>query len=126
MKVILQQSKRPIQYRERILDYCNREGIAVPKGFDAPKSTYRYAAVDLTQIPPTLFRYTTYSKKEVISFLTAPENSGRQFKVLDFKSCCEMIFDGSQIQKGAGFDCFCQEELRQLAMLQEWGAQKAK
>jgi hypothetical protein len=124
MKVVLQQSKRPVQYRERILDYCNREGIVVPKGFDAPKSSERYAAIEITQHSPMLYKYTTYSKKAVVVFLTAPENSGRNFKVLDFKSCCEIIFDGSQLKKGASFDCFCQEELRQIALLQEWDAQQ--
>ncbi|MDR2451029.1 MAG: hypothetical protein LBE85_04500 [Candidatus Accumulibacter sp.] len=79
-----------VPYRQRILHYCEVNGVAVPKNFDAPKSSDRYALVDITSQPPTLVSRTSYLKNEVHEFLSRPENRERKFKLLDFKRGLEL------------------------------------
>jgi hypothetical protein len=77
-------------YRARIVAYCAREGIVVPRSFDIAKSTDRLVVIDVTDDPPTLVKRSTYLIKDVQRLLDAPENAGRRFRVLDFKRGCEL------------------------------------
>ena len=78
-------------YRARILAYCTREGIVVPRSFDIAQSTYRLVVVDVTEEPPTLTKRSTFQMKDVRDFLARPENANRRFRVLDFKHGCEWV-----------------------------------
>jgi hypothetical protein len=77
-------------YRKRILAFCEREGIVVPRSFDIAKASDRLALIDLTTRPPTLVSRTTYLTKDVVRFLNRAENSGRQFRILDFRHGFEL------------------------------------
>ena len=102
-------------YRQRILYYCEVNGIIVPKGFDAPKSSDRFAAIDITNHPPVLVKRTTFMEKEVIQFLQAPENSGRTFRILDFKRGLELAHEGgNKLTKIGSFDCEAPGEILSL------------
>jgi len=116
---MLAQPQTQIRYRERIVEFCDRAGIVVPKAFDAPKSSDKYVVIDETVHPATLHKYSTCMKKELLAYLTAPANAGRRLKVLDFKRCCELVFDGTgKFTKGQSIDCLSREERRQAAFLQ--------
>jgi hypothetical protein len=65
-------------------------GIVVPKNFDTPKSSDKYALVDITSQPPTLVSRTTYLESDVRDFLSRPENRERKFRLLDFKRGLEL------------------------------------
>jgi hypothetical protein len=104
-----------IPYRQRILYYCETNGVVVPKDFDAPKSSDKFAAIDMTSQPPVLVKRTTYMEKEVIQFLQEPENSGRSFKILDFKRGLELVYEGgNKLSKVGTFDCKAPGELLSL------------
>lgn len=110
-------SRQRIPYRERILEYCQRHGISVPRNFDAPRSSEKFVVVDESTSPSVLLAKSTYLKKEVIAVLTDPANAGRKFRVLDFKHCRELHYssDGKLIPLRE-FDCLCAEERRR----REW------
>lgn len=105
--------KRRIPYRERILAYCERHNIAVPHGFDASKSSDKFALVDLGSTPSTLVKNTTCFEREVIEYVT--ENSGRTFRILDFMRGVELRYEGgAHLTKGEKFECQLPGELRSL------------
>ena len=116
---MLTQSQTRIRYRERIVEYCDRAGIIVPKEFDAPKSSDKFVVVDETENPATLHKYSTCIKKELVAFLTDSANADRRLRVLDFKHCCELVFDDGtgKFTKGESIDCLSQEELRRVAFM---------
>ena len=110
-------SRQRIPYRERILEYCQRHRISVPRDFDAPRSSEKFVVVDESTSPSVLLPKSTYLKKEVIAVLTDPANAGRKFRVLDFKHCRELHYgsDG-KLSPGSEIDCLCAEERRK----REW------
>jgi hypothetical protein len=110
-------SRQRIPYRERILEYCQRHRISVPRNFDAPRSSEKFVVVDESTSPSVLLPRSTYLKKEVISILTDSANAGRKFRVLDFKHCRELHYrsDG-KLTAGSEIDCLCAEERRK----REW------
>lgn len=77
-------------YRQRILAYCQANGITVPENFDAPKSSDKFALLDLTTSPPSLVSRTTYLESEIVEFLARPENQSKRFRLLDFKRGVEL------------------------------------
>jgi hypothetical protein len=77
-------------YRKRILHFCEMNDVTMPTDFDAPKSSDKYALVDLSTSPPTLVNRTTYLKSELADFLSRPVNPGRKFRLLDFKRGLEL------------------------------------
>lgn len=108
---------RRIPYRARILAYCERNGIAVPHGFDASKSSDKFALIDLASTPPTLVKNTTCFEREVIEYLARPENRGCLFRILDFKRGVELRHDGgARLAKGEKFECHLPGELRSLVL----------
>lgn len=108
-------SKLRIPYRLRILHYCERNAVVVPVGFDAPKSSDRFAAIDVTTQPHVLVKRTTFMEREVIEFLQQPENAGRVFKILDFKRGIALAYQGgSKLVKVGSFDCRSPGELPSL------------
>jgi hypothetical protein len=111
-------SRQRIPYRERILEYCQRHGISVPRNFDAPRSSEKFVVVDESTSPPVLLPKSTYLKKEVIAVLTDPANAGRKLRALDFKHCRELHYgsDGKLIP-GREIDCLCAEERRKRQWL---------
>jgi hypothetical protein len=73
-------SRQRIPYRERILEYCQRHRILVPRNFDAPRSSEKFVVVDESTSPSVLLPKSTYLKKEVIAILTDPANAGRKLR----------------------------------------------
>jgi hypothetical protein len=110
-------SRQRIPYRERILEYCQRHRISVPRNFDAPSSSEKFVVVDDSTSPSVLLPKSTYLKREVIAILTDPANAGRKFRVFDFKHCRELHYgsDG-KLTPGSEIDCLCAEERRK----REW------
>ena len=102
-------------YRERILAYCEKNAIEVPRNFDVTKSSESLALIDESEKPFKLVQRTTHQKKEVMEFLNRPENQRKKFKILDFKRCCEWhkAEDGSLV-RGEHFDCKGPNELLYL------------
>ena len=82
-------------YRERITHYCKAHGIAMPRNFDAPCSSSRYALIDTTEHPTTIFPRTAYARKDLVAFALRPEHAGRTLRVLDFRT-------GKEFRLGAG------------------------
>ena len=92
--------------------------MIVPKGFDAPKSSERYVAIDVSVEPNVLHNRTTFMEREVIQFLEQPQNAGRTFKILDFKRGVELRYaGGNQLLKVGTFDCSTPGELLSLVAL---------
>jgi hypothetical protein len=111
--------RKSIPYRERILAFCQRNGIVVPPNFDAPRSSAKFVFVDLEVSPPTLLPRSTHREAEVFAILSHPDNAGRKLRILDFKRCCEL--DNSvpgKLVRGSAIDCLSVEENRQ----NEWRA----
>ncbi len=108
-------TKRAIPYRKRIIRYCENNAIQIPHGFDAPKPSYKYAIIDITSAPFQLCKYSTYSEKVILEFLSDPVNKGKQFKILDFKKCVEVEIDeGGRFCAGKKFECEIENELPYL------------
>lgn len=102
-------------YRQRILWYCEKNGIVVPKAFDAPQSSERYALIDVSVEPNLLHKRTSFQTREIIRFIEHPENAGRTFKILDFKRGVELQYLGTpKLCKVAYFDCTAPGELLSL------------
>ena len=102
-------------YRERILAYCQKHEIEVPRHFDVTKSSESLALIDETTRPHKLVKRTTHQKKEVIEFLNRDENLGKKFKILDFKRCCEWVrAEDGKLVRGEQFDCKGPNELLYL------------
>jgi hypothetical protein len=93
-------------YRERILAYCEKNNVVVPHDFDITKSSEKYALIDITEEPHTLVSRSTYLENEIITFLQKEPHKGRQYRILDFKRCCELHLNGSKRLKcGETFSC---------------------
>ncbi|MDR2689710.1 MAG: hypothetical protein LBB76_08135 [Azoarcus sp.] len=108
-------TKLRLPYRQRILHYCASNGVVVPKDFDAPKSSDKYALVDITSQPPTLVNRTSYLKSEIHKFLSRPENRERKFKLLDFKRGLELSCSiEDKFEKIGAFDHVSPDELLNL------------
>jgi hypothetical protein len=107
---------RRTPYRERIQDYCARNQIDLPPTFDRPKSSERFVVIDETA-RPAIACNSTYRVKDVIEFLLLPVNASRKLRVLDFKRCCEVHYNGvGKLVRGSAFDGLSAEEKRQ----EEW------
>jgi len=107
---------RRTPYRERIQDYCARNQIEVPANFDRPKSSERFVVIDETSRPVVACN-STYRVKDVIAFLSLPGNACRKPRVLDFKRCCEVHYNGAgRLIRGNAIDGLSPEERRQ----EEW------
>ena len=97
--------RRSIPYRQRIVEYCERNGVVVPSNFDAPKSSDKFVIVDVTDNPPTLVPRSTFLSGQVIGYVTDSKNRGRQFRILDFKRCCELtLSESGKLLRGPSFD----------------------
>ena len=104
-----------IPYRQRILHYCRQHGIVVPKGFDAPKSSERYALVDVSVEPNLLYERTACMERDVIRVVDQARNTGRAFRILDFKRGVELQHDGgTRLAKVGAFECAAPGELLSL------------
>ena len=104
-------------YRARIVEYCQGNGIVVPKNFDAPQSSERFVLVDASSSPPTLFARSTYQEKELIDWGRELMGQGKNVRFFDFKRQCELVLgEDSKLVKGAAIDALSAEERRQL----EW------
>ena len=104
-----------IPYKKRITEYCERNGIIIPNNFDTPKSTDKLVLVNITSTPYVLVPRSTYLPSEIIHYLTDPRNAGLQFRILDFKRCCELNYNGStKLLRGIAFECKCQDEMQGL------------
>jgi hypothetical protein len=87
----------------------------VPHGFDASKSSDKYAVVDVSSTPPTLAKRTTCFEREVIEYLGQPDNMGRSFRILDFKRGLELQHvGGNHLAKTGEFECRSPDELLNL------------
>jgi hypothetical protein len=99
-------------YRLRILHYCETNGIAVPENFDAPKSSDKFALLDLTTTPPSLVSRTTYLESEVVEFLSRTENLDKKFRLLDFKRGLELsCTSNGKFEKVGSFEHKSPEEI---------------
>ena len=104
-------AKRRIPYRQRITEYCARNSIIIPIEFDVTKSSDKFVLVDITIEPYQLVARSTYLPSEIVSYISDPKNSSRQFQILDFKRCCELIFsDQAKLIRGNSFECKCKDE----------------
>ncbi len=104
-------------YRTRIVEYCQRNGIAVPQNFDAPKSSDKLALVDFSISPPQLHPRSTFLKKELIEWGLELIAEGKTIRFYDFKRQCELLLnDHRQLVRGETISALSAEELRQL----EW------
>jgi len=104
-------------YRQRILAYCEKNGVVVPRNFDISKSSDRLAVIDITGQPLRLVPRTTFLEKEVLQFLARPENAGKRFAILDFRRCCELEYHPSgKLVRGSTFPCKAEGELLNLAV----------
>lgn len=104
-------------YRDRIVEYCARAGIAVPKNFDAPKSSDRFVFVDLSGEKPVLLSRSVAFTRDVVSVLRDAPRSGRKLAALDFKRQCEVhLSESGTLECGTPIDALSAEERRR----QEW------
>jgi hypothetical protein len=107
-------------YRARIVEYCQGNGIVVPKNFDAPQSSGRFVLVDASNSPPILFSRSTYQEKQLLEWARELMSQGKNVRFLDFKRRCELVLDEhGKLLKGAVFDALSSEERRRL----EWRKQ---
>ena len=99
-------------YGKRIEAYCLANGISVPVGFHH-RSTCKFAILDIAQ--KKLVALTYYLEADVISFLSAEQNIGKQFRVLDFKRGRELAHVGGKRLVAVGtFDHKLLNELEYL------------
>lgn len=91
------------RYKASIENYCRKMGIDIPIGFER-HAAGRFAVIDLDQTPPRLVA-TTWSKEvEAVSYLQTL-NPAHPIKILDFKDCYEMTFNGkTSLHRGTPFD----------------------
>lgn len=89
-----------------IVAFCKASGFTVPRNFDIAQPTAKFVAVDTSTAPPTLVSRSSYMESEVIAYLTSPNNSGRLFRVFDFKRFVELHYPGTgkKLVKGAAFE----------------------
>jgi hypothetical protein len=107
-------------YRARIVEYCEGNGIAVPKNFDAPQSSERFVLVDASSSPPILFARSTYQEKQLLDWGREMMGQGKSVRFLDFKRQCELVLDEhAKLVKGGAIDALSAGERRQL----EWRKQ---
>jgi hypothetical protein len=92
--------------KDKILAFCNASGVAVPKNFDIANPTFRLITIDYSSTPPTLFKCSTYIESEVVEYITSPQNSGKKFRIFDFKRFIELYYlgTGTKLQKGNPID----------------------
>jgi hypothetical protein len=110
-------SKSRLPYRDRIVEYCTRSGIEVPASFDAPKSSDRFAFVDVSGPKPVLLSRSVAFTRDVIRVLTDVSRPDRKLVALDFKRRCEVhLSDGGRLECGDPIDALSAEERRR----QEW------
>lgn len=104
-------------YRTRIVEYCQRNGIAVPWNFDAPKSSDKFVLVDFSASPPQLHPRSTFLKKELIDWGLNYIAQGKAIRFYDFKRQCELLLnDHRQLVRGETIFALSAEERRRL----EW------
>jgi len=93
-------------YRERIIAYCKKNNVVVPYDFDITKSSEKYVLIDITEVPHTLISRSTYLKNEIIPFLQQGPQTGRLYRILDFKKCCELhLHNNRKFVRGNSFQC---------------------
>ena len=71
------------RYSEKVLRYCEAQGVEVPLGFKRHPAK-RYVAIDLSQTPPKLVATSWFKQEDMVYYLVnlAP---GKPHKLLDFK-----------------------------------------
>ena len=97
-------------YRERILLYCEENGIEVPNDFDKTQSSESIVAIDISIKPAKLFHRSTHIRKEVYEFLQSPESINREYLILDFKRGYELNIEGERLVNGRSFEYKKSEE----------------
>jgi hypothetical protein len=89
----------PKKYERLIVDYCSREGIAVPAGF-ARLTPSRYVIIRTHLSPPKLIAKTWFKTADVVYYIEhflAPELGpvlSQSIRILDFQEGEELAYRG--------------------------------
>jgi hypothetical protein len=86
------------RYSDRIRQYCERHGIAVPAAFDRHPAS-RYAIIELSQ-PPRLVARTWFKVEDLIYYLDRQAEVPR--RIVDFKRAVVLEREGKARMRAVG------------------------
>jgi hypothetical protein len=87
-------------YGERLVEYCENNGILIPNSFHTRKC-YKFAIINLSSNPNKLCALTTYMANNVTEIIQKLEleKGAQEWLILDLKRCCTVQIEGNKARK---------------------------
>lgn len=89
------------RYSEKVLRYCESQGIEVPLGFKRHPAK-RYVAIDLSLSPPKLVATSWFKQEDMVYYLQNLA-AGKPHRLLDFKEGRELVLKGERLEASGAF-----------------------